>query len=357
MTTVSLHIYDITNSPSVKTNSAIVQINKITRDSMGIGGIFHGAVEVAGGEWSYGYCEKGSGVFCCEPKSNPMYTFRETIELGVTPYDEERLSAMIAELSAEWRGRDYDLLQHNCNHFCDALAQKIGAGKIPLWVNRFAYLGDSAAEFANNSAVQIARLQEDVVGATQAALRFIWGEPPTHQLPPGHQRSASGSSSSTNSKLPSTSSATGGGINVASTSGSARGPSWLTANSDAMGGDVSSAEQAKPQRGSSWGYDFLFPRDGANESEAAEGANKDEYDDEDDDVDDDKDEGGVNRTREEGASKEGGLSSWFSNWKEKVLPQEPEKTSEGGPPLPADVAKTEAIQPIGDGPQVGGGGG
>ncbi len=44
---VVLHVYDVTNSESGRTNSAIRRLNKILRDGMGIGGIFHGAIQVA----------------------------------------------------------------------------------------------------------------------------------------------------------------------------------------------------------------------------------------------------------------------------------------------------------------------
>jgi hypothetical protein len=44
---VLLHVYDVTNSESGRTNSAIRRLNKILRDGMGIGGIFHGAIQVA----------------------------------------------------------------------------------------------------------------------------------------------------------------------------------------------------------------------------------------------------------------------------------------------------------------------
>ena len=44
---------------------------------IGIGGVFHGGVEVHGEEWSYGFCDRGSGVYCCRPKANSMYTLRE----------------------------------------------------------------------------------------------------------------------------------------------------------------------------------------------------------------------------------------------------------------------------------------
>ena len=131
MAKVSLHVYDITNSPSERTNNSIIQINNIFKDGIGVGGIFHGAIEVFGEEWSFGYCERGSGVFSCPPHSNPMYTYRDTIELGVTALDQQRVAVVLTDLTQCWEGRHYDLLQRNCNHFCDELAQSLGAGKIP----------------------------------------------------------------------------------------------------------------------------------------------------------------------------------------------------------------------------------
>lgn len=46
MREVILHVYDVTNSESEKTNNVILQINKIFKDGIGLGGIFHGAVQV-----------------------------------------------------------------------------------------------------------------------------------------------------------------------------------------------------------------------------------------------------------------------------------------------------------------------
>jgi hypothetical protein len=46
-TDVILHIYDVTNSGSDKTNNTILHINKIFKDGIGIGGIFHSAVQVS----------------------------------------------------------------------------------------------------------------------------------------------------------------------------------------------------------------------------------------------------------------------------------------------------------------------
>ncbi|KAJ6935974.1 hypothetical protein NC652_010881 [Populus alba x Populus x berolinensis] len=45
MTEVILHVYDVTNSGSEKTNNTILNINKIFKDAIGLGGIFHSAVQ------------------------------------------------------------------------------------------------------------------------------------------------------------------------------------------------------------------------------------------------------------------------------------------------------------------------
>ena len=46
MTEVFLHVYDVANSDSVKTNNVILQLNKVFKDGIGLGGIFHSAIEV-----------------------------------------------------------------------------------------------------------------------------------------------------------------------------------------------------------------------------------------------------------------------------------------------------------------------
>jgi hypothetical protein len=132
MTEVVLHIYDVTNSGSEKTNNTIVQINRFFKDGIGLGGIFHSAIQVYGNdEWSYGYCELGTGVFSCPSGKNPMYTYREKIVLGKTDCTIFMVNQMLRELSREWPGHTYDLLSKNCNHFCDVLCDRLGVPKIP----------------------------------------------------------------------------------------------------------------------------------------------------------------------------------------------------------------------------------
>uniref|UniRef100_A0A2N9G6G1 PPPDE domain-containing protein n=1 Tax=Fagus sylvatica TaxID=28930 RepID=A0A2N9G6G1_FAGSY len=176
MTDVILHIYDVTNSGSDKTNNTIVNINKIFKDGIGIGGIFHSAVQVYGDdEWSFGFCEQGTGVFSCPSGKNPMYTYRECIVLGQTNFSILKINQILRELSREWPGNSYDLLSKNCNHFCDEFCERLGVEKLPGWVNRFANAGDAAMEVAGNTALRLRQAKTEIVSASKVAYRFLLG--------------------------------------------------------------------------------------------------------------------------------------------------------------------------------------
>lgn len=173
---VKLHIYDVTNSDSEKTNNTIVQINKIFKDGIGLGGIFHSAVQVYGEEeWSFGFCEEGSGVFSCPSAKNPMYTYRECIVLGRTDLPKSKVNQILRELSREWPGDSYDLLSKNCNHFCDEFCEILGVQKLPGWVNRFANAGDTAVEIAGNTAYRFRQAKTEIVTASKVAYQFLAG--------------------------------------------------------------------------------------------------------------------------------------------------------------------------------------
>ncbi|KAL8139775.1 hypothetical protein V2J09_005796, partial [Rumex salicifolius] len=173
---VALHIYDVTNSGSEKTNNTIMQINKIFKDGIGLGGIFHSAVQVYGDdEWSFGYCEQGTGVFSCPSGQNPMYTYREKIVLGKTNMSIYKVNQILRELSREWPGSSYDLLAKNCNHFCDEFCELLGVPKLPGWVNRFAHAGDAAVEIAGNTAFRLRQAKTEIVSASKVAYRFLSG--------------------------------------------------------------------------------------------------------------------------------------------------------------------------------------
>lgn len=82
-------------------------------------------------EWSFGFCEQGTGVFSCPSGKNPMYTYRECIVLGQTSCSIFKVNQVLRELSREWAGSSYDLLSKNCNHFCDEFCERLGVPKLP----------------------------------------------------------------------------------------------------------------------------------------------------------------------------------------------------------------------------------
>ncbi|XP_073292937.1 deSI-like protein At4g17486 [Primulina huaijiensis] len=183
MMEVVLNIYDVTNSGNEKTNNTIMQINKIFKDGIGLGGIFHSAVQVYGDEeWSFGFCEHGTGVFSCSSTKNPMYTFRESIKLGATAFSISKVNQILRELSREWPGYSYDLLSKNCNHFCDVLCERLGVPKLPGWVNRFANAGDTAVEIAGNTASRFRQAKAEIATASKVAYRFLAGVASNNQI-------------------------------------------------------------------------------------------------------------------------------------------------------------------------------
>ncbi|XP_006655688.2 uncharacterized protein LOC102722125 [Oryza brachyantha] len=177
---VVAHVYDVACSGSDggggNGNTAVVHINRFFKDAIGLGGIFHTAIQVYGDEeWSFGYCENGTGVFSCPPCKNPMYTYRESIVLGKTSCSIFTVNQILQELSWKWPGGSYELLSRNCNHFCNAFCEKLEVPKLPAWVNRFANAGDAALEVAETTAVKLKQAKKEIAGACKAATTYLTG--------------------------------------------------------------------------------------------------------------------------------------------------------------------------------------
>lgn len=114
--------------------------------------------QVYGEEWSYGYCPHGTGIYSCQPKKNGMYTYRESVPLGATALSKGEVRRSIKQLMEEWRGEDYDLLRKNCCHFSERLADVLGCGPLPAWVNRFATGAHNIAEGYNRTQQNLSTL-------------------------------------------------------------------------------------------------------------------------------------------------------------------------------------------------------
>lgn len=154
MTEVLLNVYDIKSADSQATSSTISVINNVTH-FVGLGGVFHGAIEIMGEEWSFGYCLHGTGVYSCPPKRNPFYDHRDTVLLGVTYKSQEEVKRILQRLKVEWPGRSYNLLNRNCCNFCDDFCQQLGVGTCPAWLNRFASGAEATINFADKVAVSL----------------------------------------------------------------------------------------------------------------------------------------------------------------------------------------------------------
>ncbi|KAM3362804.1 deSI-like protein [Capsicum galapagoense] len=150
MAEVILHVYDMTKSDGNEAlNFGVVQMNKLLKDGIYFGGIFHTAVQVYGNvEWAYGSCEKGSGVFSCPAARNPNYTHREKIVVGRTECPPTKVIQILKDLRDAWPGSKYNMVSRNSKHFCDEFLEKLGVPKLPNWANRFADIGDFAKETA-----------------------------------------------------------------------------------------------------------------------------------------------------------------------------------------------------------------
>ena len=51
------------------------------------------------------------------------------------------IRAEVASLGEYFRGDHYHLVLRNCNHFSDALVERLTQRRLPAWCNRLAYMG------------------------------------------------------------------------------------------------------------------------------------------------------------------------------------------------------------------------
>lgn len=144
MAPVTLHIYD------VSTNPEIASLNKYLT-AVGTGA-FHGAVEVYGQEWSYGFTPDGTGIFHNAPKACSMHHYRESVDLDETHMSEADVLKLVKEMEPQWPGKDYDLLRRNCVFFSAEFARRLGAKEVPKWVTNLAGAGATIQDGAMQAA-------------------------------------------------------------------------------------------------------------------------------------------------------------------------------------------------------------
>ena len=96
---------------------------------------YHSGVEVLGAEYVLGGSDTSySGVYAQIPRVPPArsgWVCYQSVEVGTfeRPRDEELCA--INELKAAWPGSAYGLVSKNCNHFSDAMCQRLCGPRIP----------------------------------------------------------------------------------------------------------------------------------------------------------------------------------------------------------------------------------
>lgn len=156
----------------------IARVNQMGRMS-GLGGVFHGGIAIDGNEYAFGFCERGTGVYATRPKQNPLYTYRESVDLGATALPAEAVLSLVARLKTEWPGCSYDLLRRNCCHFCAEMARELGVAAPPAWLNRLANAGEATAAAAEATAAMARAAAAEAsrlgMGAAAALRGFLAG--------------------------------------------------------------------------------------------------------------------------------------------------------------------------------------
>ncbi len=120
-------------------------------------GVFHSGVEVCGEEYFFaGHPFDSSGICMCKPKEAQLdgttITFKKRVLIGETDKNKGEIHAIIDTLGRDFRGNDYTVLDHNCNHFSKMFSdQLIGTTRryrpFPKHVNRIASILGKMYEF------------------------------------------------------------------------------------------------------------------------------------------------------------------------------------------------------------------
>ncbi|KAI7272733.1 DHS-like NAD/FAD-binding domain-containing protein [Hortaea werneckii] len=108
------------------------------------GSLLHSGVVINGREYAYGgHNKRGiTGVYWTRPHFEPPGgTWRCTILQGFTLRTAPEIDAIVREVSEQFLGVNYNLLTNNCNHFTNALCERLTGRSAPAWVNRAASVG------------------------------------------------------------------------------------------------------------------------------------------------------------------------------------------------------------------------
>lgn len=103
---VIVYQYDLTNGLAKTMSPSLL--------GKSIEGVWHTSVCVFGKEYFY-----GGGIQIGMPKQTPYGTPVKELDMGYTQKDKELFESYLKEIDSQFTMNNYDLLNHNCNHFTD----------------------------------------------------------------------------------------------------------------------------------------------------------------------------------------------------------------------------------------------
>lgn len=125
MAKVELHIYDLSKG-----------VARLYGPMLGldIEGVWHTGISVYGKEIYF-----GQGIQILEAGKTHLGPPERVYDLGTTELPWDLIEEYVQnDLQEEWNAESYHLLQHNCNHFSEELAQFLTGHSIPEYIKQLA---------------------------------------------------------------------------------------------------------------------------------------------------------------------------------------------------------------------------
>lgn len=121
---VELQIYDLSNGMASQLSPLLL--------GRTIEAIYHTGVLIYGYEYFY-----GGGIICVKPEEiTRLYGMKpiRTLNLGITEKTKKELNDHLESISKQFSSDNYDLLNHNCNHFSDNVVRFLLGQGIPSYI-------------------------------------------------------------------------------------------------------------------------------------------------------------------------------------------------------------------------------
>ncbi|CAE7895558.1 DESI2 [Symbiodinium microadriaticum] len=134
---------------------------------------YHSGVELYGGEYVFGGGDSSfSGVTVQRPRVPPPgsgWVFYQSVDIAPCRKSRDEALRIIQDMRAEFPASSYDLMARNCNHFSDALCQRLCNQGIPSWVNRLAGLGNAVRSAVGGAPTAAPKVKAEGAGGPAAA--------------------------------------------------------------------------------------------------------------------------------------------------------------------------------------------